>query len=144
MANFSLKFSLVVHGGMMWFYSPTRSMLPYIDIDSTGIKRFWMYMWTNLERTVSYEGNHYNQSDQVVLLWHLYKINYNNKKKSFLTSLCHLNERLSLVTYKQRAVHFIPMMWFDFIRWRFHFIRGRFHYLNCIKHNQNDVTQNCI
>ena len=36
------------------------------------------------------------------------------------------------------------MMWFDFIRRRFHFIRGQFHYSNCIKYNQNNVTQNYI
>ena len=49
-----------------------------------------------------------------------------------------------MVTCKQRADHFTPMMWFDFVRWRFHLIRGRFHYSNCIRYNQNDVTQNCI
>ena len=49
-----------------------------------------------------------------------------------------------MVTCKQRAGNFTPMMWFDFIRWRFHFIKGRFHYSNCIKYNQNNVTQNCI
>ena len=36
------------------------------------------------------------------------------------------------------------MMWFDFVRWRFHFIRRLFHYLNYIKYNQIDVIQNCI
>ena len=35
-------------------------------------------------------------------------------------------------------------MWFDFVMWRFHFIRARFHYSNCIKYNQNNVTQNYI
>ena len=30
---------------------------------------------------------------------------------------------MSLVTCKQRTDHFTPMMWFDFIRWRFHVIR---------------------
>ena len=62
----------------------------------------------------------------------------------FLHSLCHLSEQLPLVTCKQRASHFTPMMWFDFIRWQFHFIRGRFHYSNCIKFNHNNMTQNCI
>ena len=28
---------------------------------------------------------------------------------------------------KQRAEHFTRIMWFYFIKWRFHFIRGRFH-----------------
>ena len=55
-----------------------------------------------------------------------------------------MGERLSLVTCKQTADHFTPIMWFDFISWRFHFIKGRFHHSNCIKYNQNDVTQNCI
>ena len=64
--------------------------------------------------------------------------------KNFLHLLCHLSELLSLVTCKQRADHFTPIMWFDFIRWRFHLIRGQFHYSNCIRYNQNDVTQNCI
>ena len=64
--------------------------------------------------------------------------------KFFLHSLCHLSELLSLVTCEQRADHFTPMMWFDFIRWRFHLIRRRFHYSNCIRYNQNNVTQNCI
>ena len=36
------------------------------------------------------------------------------------------------------------MMWFDLIMWQFHFMRGRFHYSNCIKYNQNNVTQKCI
>ena len=49
-----------------------------------------------------------------------------------------------MVTCKQRADHFTPMMWFDFVRWRFHFIRRLFHYLNYIKYNQIDVIQNCI
>ena len=49
-----------------------------------------------------------------------------------------------LLACKQRADHFTPMMWFDLIRWRFHLIRRRFHYSNCIRYNQNDVTQNCI
>ena len=49
-----------------------------------------------------------------------------------------------MVTCKQRADHFTPMMWIEFIRWRFHLIRGRFHYSNCIRLNQNDVTHNCI
>ena len=57
--------------------------------------------------------------------------------------LC-IKTRCLLVTCKQRADHFTPMMWFDFIRWRFHLIRRRFHYSNCIRYNQNDVTQNCI
>ena len=100
-------------------------------------------MWTNWERTVSYEGIHCNQSDQVVLLWIINNISYNNEKL-FQHSLCHLSELLSLVTCKQRAVHYTPMTWFDFIRWRFHFIRRLFHYSNYIKYNQNDVIQNCI
>ena len=33
----------------------------------TDIKRGWVYMRTNLERAVSYEGMHYNQYDQVAL-----------------------------------------------------------------------------
>ena len=49
-----------------------------------------------------------------------------------------------MVICRQRADHFAPMMRFDLIRWRFHFIRRRLHYSNCIKYNQNDVTQNCI
>ena len=61
-----------------------------------------------------------------------------------LHSLCHLSEQLWLVICRQRADHFAPMMRFDLIRWRFHFIRRRLHYSNCIKYNQNDVTQNCI
>ena len=51
---------------------------------------------------------------------------------------------LSLVTCKQRADHFTPIVWFDFIRGRFHFIRRLFHYSNYIKYNQNDVIQNSI
>ena len=51
-------------------------------------------------------------------------------KNFFSHSLCYLSELLSLVTCKQRADHFTPMMWFDFIRWRFHFIRRLFHYSN--------------
>ena len=49
-----------------------------------------------------------------------------------------------MVTRKQKADHFTPMMSFDFIRWLFHVIRGRFHYWDCIRYNQNGVTQNCI
>ena len=37
-------------------------------------------MWTDLERTASYEGIHYNQSDQEVLLEIINKIIYNNEK----------------------------------------------------------------
>ena len=65
-------------------------------------------------------------------------------KKLFLHSLCYLSEPLSLVACKQRADHFTPIMWFYFIRWRFHFIRRLFHYSNLIKYNQNGVIQNCI
>ena len=57
--------------------------------------------------------------------------------KTFLPSSCLLSERLSLVTCKQGADHFTRMMWFDFIKWRFHFIRGRFHYSESIKYCQN-------
>ena len=46
----------------------------------TDIKQFGVYMWTDLERTVSYEGIHYNQSDQEVLLEIINKIIYNNEK----------------------------------------------------------------
>ena len=53
--------------------------------------------------------------------------------KTFLLSLCHLSERLSSVTYKHRAEHLTPMMWFDIIRWQFHFIRGRLYSSNCVK-----------
>ena len=48
-----------------------------------------------------------------------------------LTSLWHLSERLSLVKCYQRADHYIPTIFFHFIRWRFHSIRGRYHYSNC-------------
>ena len=75
-------------------------------------------MRTNLERTVWHEDMHYNQYYQVALL--------------------------SLVTCKQRADHFTPMMWFDFIKWRFYFIRGRFHYSECIKYCEKYVKQNRI
>ena len=51
-------------------------------------------------------------------------------KNFFLYSLCYLSELLPLVTCKQRADHFTPMMWFEFIRWRFHFIRRLFLYSN--------------
>ena len=64
--------------------------------------------------------------------------------KNFSHSFCHLSELLSLVTCKQRADHFTPMMWFDFIRWRFHFIKRLFRYSNYIKYNQIDVIQNWI
>ena len=37
-------------------------------------------MQTNLERVVSDEGIHYNQYDQVALLWNMYKISYYNRK----------------------------------------------------------------
>ena len=36
------------------------------------------------------------------------------------------------------------MMWFDFIKWRFHFIRGRFHYSECIRYCQRVFIQNYI
>ena len=41
-------------------------------------------MWTNLERTVSHEGKHYNQSDQVVLSLIMYEINYINEKHFYI------------------------------------------------------------
>ena len=69
-----------------------------------------MCIWTNLEITLSHEGIHYNQSDQVVLLLIGYKISYNNEKL-FLHSLCHLCERISLVTCKQRQA--ILLQWCD-------------------------------
>ena len=37
-------------------------------------------MRTNLERVVSHEGIHYNQYDQMALLWNMYKISYYNQK----------------------------------------------------------------
>ena len=40
-------------------------------------------MWTKLERPVLYGGIHYNQSGQVVLLWIINKIVYNNEKLFF-------------------------------------------------------------
>ena len=52
--------------------------------------------------------------------------------------------RLSLVTCKQRADHFTPMMWFDFIKWRFHFIRGQSHYSECIKYSKIYMILNRI
>ena len=64
--------------------------------------------------------------------------------KTFSHTLCYLSELLSLNTCKQRADYLTPMMWFDFIRWRFHFIRRLFHNSNYIKYNQNDVIQNYI
>ena len=57
--------------------------------------------------------------------------------------LC-IKTRCLLVTCKQRADHFTPMTWFDFIRWQFHFIRRLLHYSNYIRYNQNDMIQNCI
>ena len=65
-------------------------------------------------------------------------------KNFFLSSLCLWSERLSLVTCKQRADHFTAMVWFDFIKWRFHFIRRRFHYSECIKYCQKHMIQNRI
>ena len=49
-----------------------------------------------------------------------------------------------MVTRKQRADHFTPMMWFDTINWRFHFIGGQFHYCECIKYYQKYMIQNRI
>ena len=49
-----------------------------------------------------------------------------------------------MVTCKQRTDHFTPMMWFDFIEWRFHFIRGRFHNSECMKYCQKYMIQNRI
>ena len=60
----------------------------------------------------------------------LIKLVITTKNFFFLHSLYYLSELLSLVTCKQRADHFTPMMWFDFIRWRFHFTRRLFHYSN--------------
>ena len=74
----------------------------------------------------------------------MHKMTYYNKKLS-LPSLCLLSEQLSLVTCKQRADHFTPMMWVDSInKWRFHFLRARFHYFECIKYCQKDMIQNRI
>ena len=90
-------------------------------------------MWKKLEREMSHGVIHENQSDQVVFLLNMYKISYDNRKR-LLPSLCLQSERLSFVTCEQRADHFTQIMWFDFIRWRFHFIRGRFPYSDCIKY----------
>ena len=72
----------------------------------------------------------------------MHEVNYDDQH--FFPSLCLLSEQLSLVTCKQSADYFTPVLWFDFIRWRVHFIMGLIPYLDCNKYSQNDITQYCV
>ena len=60
---------------------------------------------------------------------------------AFLTPL---KWALSLAACKQRSEPFTPMMWFDFIKWRFHFIRVRCPYSMRIKYCRKGMIQNRI
>ena len=76
------------------------------------------------------------RKNEYIQIWSRYSLFKNTGCRLPASSSAALSEWLSLVTCKQRADHFTPMMWFDFIRWRFHLIRGRFHHSDCIKYNQ--------
>ena len=107
----------------------------------SGWRIYLAIIWLNRHQTIL--GVYVNKVGKSSVVWRYtlqsigpsrialnYLWNWLYQRKTFIRSLCYLSELLSLVTCKQRADHSTPMMWFDFIRWRFHFIRKLFHYSN--------------